>query len=390
MDIYGWNDYASRATTVDIPSGPVLRYDGMEVLHFELGTLGPTQRRPVSLAYAVGSNLAELQQEMDLATGVRWLAVNPETGVVPAGGSAELAVTFDPGNLATGDYAGQIVVESNDPDEAEVALPASLHVTGIPDLALSPESLDFGTPFVGQVVTRTLQVTNLGTGRLEVTSVTPGLSAYAVDTGAFAVDPFQSHALSVTFSPTSAGLQNSILTIVSDDPDEGSVTVALHGEGLLAPVIGVTPASLNAALLTGETTSRQLTIRNTGGSDLQFTVTKQAAAFATAAAASLRTNGHGPTPMALASMTSMKSMTTSFASTAVPDARVGANRVLVAQDSIPTGSDILVIANTSIDQSVLRALGELGHGYDLVYAEDFTSIDFTRYRTIVVAWTGAQ
>jgi hypothetical protein len=103
------------------PAGPVLQFDGLEVLHFELGTLGPAQSVPVNLAYGVGSDKTELQQVMDEAVGsASWLSVNPESGVVPAGGSADVAVTFDPGTFPTGDYAARILVDSNDPDEAQV------------------------------------------------------------------------------------------------------------------------------------------------------------------------------------------------------------------------------------------------------------------------------
>src|SRR6185295_11086637 len=143
MDIFGWNDYTSRVTIIDLPRGPVLNFDGLEVLHFELGTLEAGQTRPLSLAYGFGSTLEELQREMDEAIGATWLSVSPDSGVVAPGGSAELAVTFDPGVLPTGDYEAQVVVDSNDPDEAEVSLPASLHVTGIPDLQVTPLSLDF-------------------------------------------------------------------------------------------------------------------------------------------------------------------------------------------------------------------------------------------------------
>ena len=47
------------------------------------------------------------------------------------------------------------------------------------------------------------------------------------------------------------------------------------GVGPESPVIGVTPSSLGADLFTGERTTRTLTIQNTGGSDLPFTISIQ-------------------------------------------------------------------------------------------------------------------
>src|SRR5262249_32134208 len=88
MDIYGWNDYNVRATTVEFPVGPVLGFDGLEVLHFELGTLNLGQASDVTVAYGAGNSVAELQSIMDEAVGSpSWLRFEPATGVVPAGGS---------------------------------------------------------------------------------------------------------------------------------------------------------------------------------------------------------------------------------------------------------------------------------------------------------------
>ncbi len=385
MDINGWSDFESRATTVDFPSGPVLSFDGLEVLHFELGALAASERRPVRLAYGVASTLEELQDVMNEAIVATWLSVTPDSGVLPPGGSADLAVAFHPGALPTGDYTAQVVVDSNDPDEPEVVLPASLHLTGVPDLAVSPAILDFGLSFLGQVVTRTLQVTNFGTSRLEVTGITPGLPVYAVNPASLTLEPLESRDVAVTFSTTTVGIQNSTLTITSNDPDEGAVIVPLHGEGIVAPDIDVTPGSLSADLLTGEATSRLITIRNTGGSDLTVTVAPQAAAPAAATVVALRTPGQDPAPFASALATGA---TTSLTATAVPGARAVSTPLLAQQNSIVPGSSILVLANAPINNGLLRALRELGYGYEVRFTDEFTGIDFTPYHSIVVAMDG--
>jgi hypothetical protein len=63
-----------------------------------------------------------------------WLRVAPETGTIPPQGSQELTVTFDATGAFGGVYTGALRVLSNDPDESELRLPASLHVTGVPDI----------------------------------------------------------------------------------------------------------------------------------------------------------------------------------------------------------------------------------------------------------------
>jgi subtilisin family serine protease len=68
--------------------------------------------------------------------GPTWLAVDPLAATVPPGGSAAITVQFDATGLAGGDYVGSVRIASNDPDEGVVAIPASMHVTGVPDVVV--------------------------------------------------------------------------------------------------------------------------------------------------------------------------------------------------------------------------------------------------------------
>ncbi|MBM3321335.1 MAG: choice-of-anchor J domain-containing protein [Candidatus Eisenbacteria bacterium] len=72
-----------------------------------------------------------------LATGVSWLSFDPPGGAIPAGHTDTVAVTFDATALATGDYAADIRVGSDDESTPVVLVPVVLHVgSGIdPDLS---------------------------------------------------------------------------------------------------------------------------------------------------------------------------------------------------------------------------------------------------------------
>ena len=92
--------------------------------------------------------------------------------------------------------------------------------------------------------------------------------------------------VTVHFAPSAGGAVSASLTIASDDPTRGSVTVALTGTGVgatAAPKIGVSPAALNFGSVTvGQTKDLTVTVINTGnatltigsiaGSDPQFTI----------------------------------------------------------------------------------------------------------------------
>ena len=90
-----------------------------------------------------------------------WLSVSPATGVVPAGGSVQLAATFDATGLLGGGYEGNLLVRSNDPAHHESRVPVHLQVTGVPDIALGASALDFGSTFLGTQVTRDLSLIHI-------------------------------------------------------------------------------------------------------------------------------------------------------------------------------------------------------------------------------------
>jgi hypothetical protein len=74
--------------------------------------------------------------------GVSWLSAAPPSGVVPAGGRLDVVVTFDATGLDGGDYAGAVVVTSDDPANPRAEVPAHLHVTGRPDIAVQGDSVN--------------------------------------------------------------------------------------------------------------------------------------------------------------------------------------------------------------------------------------------------------
>ncbi len=271
MDLYGWNDYYSRSTTVDFPTGPVFHFDGMALLHFEMGDLSASTSTRIVTAYGAADNLEELRQVMARAVLIDWLKFTPAIGTVPPGSSAEVQVMFDANRLFGGDYAAAIKVASNDPTDSEINVPAALHVTGVPVIHVEPAALDFGTTFLGVSVSRDITVLNDGTDILSITAVGLDQAAYTADASTFTLDPGASRLIHVVFAPTVAGVQAATLSI-THNADGSPTLVALTGEGLVPPVIALSPPSLQANLPTDGRQDYPLLVRNEGGSDLHFTV----------------------------------------------------------------------------------------------------------------------
>jgi len=201
----------------------------------------------------------------------QWLTVSPTSGRILAGQSLPLQVRFNALGLNGGTFTGAVHVMSNDPDEADLPLPASLHVIGAPDLAVTPNAVDFGTVFVGASPTRTVTVSNPGTDDLIVSGITSNDPTVSASPGSFTLAPLSAQAVTITYHPTAPASLAATLTIASNDPDNPSVSVSATGQAVPAPSFSVTPESFTEALLTNTAVSRNLRITNSGGSNYVFT-----------------------------------------------------------------------------------------------------------------------
>jgi hypothetical protein len=201
----------------------------------------------------------------------QWLTVTPTSGRIGAGQSQNLEVRFNALGLTGGNYAGSVQIESNDPDEGSVSLPAQLHVIGAPDLATQPASLDFGEVFVGAAPTRNLTVSNPGTDELIVTGITSDDPTVSAAPSSFTLAPLAARVVMVTYAPVAPAALSTILSIASNDPDTPVKTVPVAGSAVPAPSFAVTPESFDVSLLSNTATTRNLRVQNGGGSNYIFT-----------------------------------------------------------------------------------------------------------------------
>ncbi len=146
--------------------------------------------------------------------------------------SCTVNVTFSP--TSQGAKTASLTLTSNDPDTPNLAVPLS--GTGVvPDIALDTVALDYGSVPIGSSSTKAVTVSNAGEASLVVTSITisgpdDGMFSQTNTCGA-SFPPGDSCVISVTFTPTSAGPKAASLVIVSNDPDEGTLSVSLSGSG---------------------------------------------------------------------------------------------------------------------------------------------------------------
>ncbi len=153
------------------------------------------------------------------------------------------------------------------------ALNTITSVSGMPDLVLTPTSVDLGTLFFDSGSGTTfvqptidVRVENGGSGPLDITDVTLSGSAFAftggtdIPTGPLAVS--EEILATLEFAPTATGTFSETLEIDSDDPDTPTATLTLDAEAVLPPVAAVTETEVFEAVETGQTATQQVTVSN--------------------------------------------------------------------------------------------------------------------------------
>lgn len=158
------------------------------------------------------------------------------------GGTVELTATPDAGSV----FVGWSGCDSVAAEVCTVTLASDRAVTATfetaPDIDANPAMVDFGSVELGDSDSRTITVSNLGGSDLAIASVgglAPPFSILADTCSGATLAPTEACVVDVGFAPTSSGDASDELEIVSDDPDEAPLLVAVAGAGAAPSVLEV-------------------------------------------------------------------------------------------------------------------------------------------------------
>ena len=161
-------------------------------------------------------------------------SVEPSTVELDADESIGLIVTFTPETYI--DYERDLIISSNDDEAPELVVPLSgSGIDGpVPDILLSPETLDYGSLATNATSTVFFNITNAGDGDLMIGATDQaGSGAFLIqnDPEDSIIPAGQTVPILVAYTPTTDLGDNGSFTIESNDPDEPVTTVTLLGNG---------------------------------------------------------------------------------------------------------------------------------------------------------------
>lgn len=201
-----------------------------------------------------------------------WLNLESMDGTISAGATDTIPVHIKTSDLIAGYYDKQIFITSNDPGHSGTPIPVHLTMHGTPHLEVWPDSLVYDSTFVGLTYEKELAIYNSGTDTLKISGITSDNELFVVEDTVTDLLPYTSINVNVIFQPDASGTSHGILAIASNDSLEPQKQVSLIGYAQIPPIASLSVDSVYATLYSGESTSANFTLTNTGGVPMVYTL----------------------------------------------------------------------------------------------------------------------
>jgi hypothetical protein len=202
---------------------------------------------------------------------------DPVIFVVPDGETRELKVAVNTHRLTAGAHAGAIRLWNvSDTDAVPMDVPVALDVTSRRRLAVDPSSVDFGPTWQDGKATRPIRLVNTGNASTHVAGFVYDGTAFSIAASLPLDIPAFSYAyVQAVFAPTELGPDSAWITVQGTAQEIGPVGVSLKGEGIVPPIVSVSPSGFAVTLAEGQQVQRTLSIRNPGGDSLKLALRAQ-------------------------------------------------------------------------------------------------------------------
>ncbi len=248
-------------------------------LSFGSITVGETGTQQVTI-----SNTGDKALTIRKITCPTGFSASWSSATIAPNGSKALSVTFSPTSAAS--FNGNLVIESDASNGTSKTI--ALSGTGLakpePKLSVSPSVLDFGEQIKFTQESKTITISNSGTGTLNITSISKSsdygdLFSISGWTSGGSIAAGASKTITVSFQPLEDRTYEETLTIVSSNATNNKTqTIRLRGTGVPEPenpVIKFSVSSMDFGNVeAGESVTKSFSISNTGTTTLNITSIK--------------------------------------------------------------------------------------------------------------------
>jgi hypothetical protein len=178
-------------------------------------------------------NRGEEELQVDGIAGARPFRVDSEPVRLAPGSAASVEVRFLPADPGT--HHANLLIRSTDPERKVIAVrvegkAVKRDEAPRPSIEVDPPTLDFGSSSLGTRQKQWLSIRNTGTDALSIVSVTAP-DPFGAPNRSRRIEPGGSISWPVSFAPREVGSAFGSLVIHSNDPDVGTLTLSLVGEG---------------------------------------------------------------------------------------------------------------------------------------------------------------
>lgn len=162
--------------------------------------------------------------------------LEPETFTVNKNETQTVKITYTPTQVGT--FTGTIELKHNNNTVEKLQVPIrDITVEGAvsPSIILGQESLDFGQTELNKSNEKTITIRNDGPGTLNVSSIQTDIPDISISSTEFSVPAGRSIDIAIVYNPQAESTLSGTINVISNDPDKGTLSIALSGTGIFIP-----------------------------------------------------------------------------------------------------------------------------------------------------------
>lgn len=254
--------------------------EGSNTVYVSLaGTFGIRLVDPLTLAIRATWTSATFSGLASDEAAFQWASMESRSVTIPAGGSADVQLSYSAEQLPVGSFGAYLKIAINDPAVERTTLPITLSVTAAPNLHISRNSIDFGKRYLGNSVDSLLVITSNGVGTVDISSIASTNPHFVVTPTNMSLAQGASDTVRVRFDPQTPAEEIGEIQLVSNDPDQPLTHVSLLSTVYGLPIIQPSPDSIGTTLTLGDEASFNLSIQNPGQGPLNWSAIVEGSAI---------------------------------------------------------------------------------------------------------------